>query len=95
MKLTKDCECITHDGPHFLHMDALDWERNLKHLKAGGVRGFVVEEQARLREKLWHMERLGISHIPTELGYQSEGERDAIVLEIVEAQLKHLKGRAA
>lgn len=29
----KDCACITHAGPHWLYMDLLDRERNLKLLE--------------------------------------------------------------
>ena len=28
--LVRDCECITHDGPHWLHMDQLSKQRNYK-----------------------------------------------------------------
>jgi hypothetical protein len=84
----KDCECITHDGPHWLHLDALDWARNLELLKSGGVRGFVSEEAQRLGRKADEMERRGLARIPQEAGFQSEGERDAIVLQVVEDRLK-------
>lgn len=57
--LVKDCECRTHEGPHWLHMDALDRERN----RALSPRGFIKEEQARLREKAWNMEHRGIVEI--------------------------------
>lgn len=67
----KDCQCLTHDGPHWLHMDFLDRERNLAYLER-----FVLSvetrnaddflpaweawrraEEARLQEKRRNMER--------------------------------------
>lgn len=29
----KGCDCITHDGPHWLHTDRLQFERNLENLR--------------------------------------------------------------
>jgi hypothetical protein len=28
VELEKDCECVIHDGPHWLHMDAFDKAQN-------------------------------------------------------------------
>jgi hypothetical protein len=67
--LEKDCECQTHEGPHWLHMDSLHREMNqdfLKKAQAGNslaAMGFAQEEQARLSEKLWAMESRGIAEI--------------------------------
>lgn len=49
--LVKDCECITHDGPHFLHMNQLDKEQSQKYLNMktnGGSLAFAQNEIARL-----------------------------------------------
>lgn len=29
----KDCQCLIHEGPHWLYMDFLDRERNLAYLE--------------------------------------------------------------
>ena len=29
---TKDCTCITHDGPHWMHEDRLWYKRNLEYM---------------------------------------------------------------
>ena len=66
-----DCGCITHQGPHWLHMDLLDRERNLKLLErlvravemrnaddhALAHQAWLQAERMRLREKLYHMEQ--------------------------------------
>jgi hypothetical protein len=67
--LPKDCECLTHDGPHWIHMDKLAQETNHEYLQQGmtgcelALRAYIQEERARLRNKLYNMERLGISEI--------------------------------
>lgn len=76
--MSKDCECITHEGPHWLHLDGLDRRRNLEHLRravealeAGDARAadhaayaFARAEIVRLREKGWQMERAGVERHP-------------------------------
>ncbi len=47
----KDCECIMHDGPHWLYMDAWWKAQNRALLEAGNWFAFAGEELVRLREK--------------------------------------------
>lgn len=51
IELVKDCECITHEGPHFLHMNSLDKEQSQKYLDMktnGGSLAFAQNEINRL-----------------------------------------------
>ena len=61
----KDCDCITHAGPHWLHMDALTARLNAPLATAGGLApiSYSQNELARLREKRYQMERQGIVEI--------------------------------
>ena len=62
----KDCDCLTHSGPHWLYMDAFWKERNRELLMTRtelGTRGFIVEENARLQAKANAMLYLGIERI--------------------------------
>lgn len=53
----KDCDCRNHDGPHWLHDNDM-WRASNERLRAAGnIRGFIVADLARVREKHWHMER--------------------------------------
>ena len=61
--LPKDCSCVTHEGPHWLHADDLYHEANQKLLLAGCASGFAIEEQARLQSKLNRMDAKGIVEI--------------------------------
>lgn len=61
--LTKDCECITHDGPHWIYADELWARRNRELLEQGNITGFIHEELARLEEKQWHFEKYGIQEL--------------------------------
>ncbi len=61
--LAKDCECITHSGPHWLHMDTLDKEQATEMLERGNVQGHISLELARLDRKLDEM----ISRGPEEI----------------------------
>lgn len=68
--MLKDCNCCTHDGPHWLYMDYLDRATNLRLLErcvnallAGNTVDGVIAQQAfaqaevrRLDEKLYHMQ---------------------------------------
>lgn len=60
--LVKECGCTLHDGPHWLHMDAVSHRLNqpLRDRAARGdalaVSGLAVAEIARLREKRYQME---------------------------------------
>lgn len=61
-----DCGCITHSGPHWLHMDQM-WKQANAELKARGttlaLMGFIQEEQARLAEKLQQMTVNGVAEV--------------------------------
>lgn len=62
----KDCECVTHEGPHWIHMDALWHERNRELLKKGSylaLLGFTKEEAARLKQKQHDMASYHVSEI--------------------------------
>jgi len=75
VELPKDCGCLPeiHEGPHWIHADASYREANLKlydRCQAGdvlGCFGFAQEEGARLREKRYQMEALGIEAYRVEL----------------------------
>lgn len=58
----KDCRCVTHEGPHWLHMDRIHRDRNRGLLDNGscGDAGFAAEEMKRLRDKKQEMEARGI-----------------------------------
>lgn len=62
----KDCECCTHDGPHWLHMDKIWKSKNRVLLEQGtelATLGFIKEEQARLAQKLYEMKSRGVVEI--------------------------------
>ncbi len=62
----KDCDCCTHAGPHWIHMDDAWRARNRQLLQSGtslGIMGHAQEEQARLRAKLYEMTSRGIAEI--------------------------------
>lgn len=73
IELIKDCGCITHEGPHWLHMDRLDRAHALGLLPPGGLQasridrlalmGFIAEEIARLGEKRYQMLARGIEKL--------------------------------
>lgn len=66
IELKKDCECLAHDGPHWLHTDETRRLANKKLLEMGSFlacQGFAVEEQSRLRDKMAKMQALGIAEI--------------------------------
>lgn len=63
VRAEKDCTCRTHDGPHWLH-DNDYWRASNEQLRAdGNIRGFIVADLARVREKRWYMERQHIVEI--------------------------------
>lgn len=75
MPLVKECGCIIHDGPHWLHMNAIlrkinaDWLENA--VQRGGwtyqlLAGYAIRESDRLRELRWSMERNHVEEIPPE-----------------------------
>ncbi len=59
----KDCTCCNHDGPHWLYDNDLWRASNSRLRAAGNIRGFIVEDLARVREKRWYMERNKIEEI--------------------------------
>jgi len=67
IELVKDCECLTHDGPHWVHMDRLWYERNMALLNGewSQQKAFALASQElhRLTDKRRTMERLGIKRI--------------------------------
>lgn len=63
VELKKECDCITHEEPHWLHMDKYYRDKNQQHLEAGNFFAYTQEEEARLVEKLRNFKRLGIIRI--------------------------------
>ena len=67
---SKDCTCICHDGPHWLHEDIVRRTLNLKILEGRtdhlALVAFAQEEKARIMDKLNWMKRYGIERIPAE-----------------------------
>jgi hypothetical protein len=67
--LVKDCDCRTHEGPHWLHMDEMSKRLNapLRGRAMSGdllaIRGLAIEEIARLREKRYQMESRNITEL--------------------------------
>jgi hypothetical protein len=63
--LEKDCSCIDHEGPHWLHSDHLFRQLNLQLLGRGQLptMAFTIEEQARLSRKLSIMKAKRIAEL--------------------------------
>jgi hypothetical protein len=70
--LEKGCNCITHNEPHWVHMDTAWRESNRKMLDPTGkdamqqyfgAMGIAVEDLARLDQKLRMMKSLGINRL--------------------------------
>ncbi len=63
--LEKDCSCIDHEGPHWLHSDHLFHQLNLQLLGPGQLqtKAFAIEEQARLTRKLSIMKAKRIAEL--------------------------------
>ena len=59
----KDCECVTHDGPHWIHMDNIHKQSNWKLYDDKNTFGYAKEELARLKEKKYQMDSRGIVQI--------------------------------
>jgi len=49
--MPKECQCITHEGLHWIEQDRLWFERNLELLRCGMQQGFLLEEIRRLQVK--------------------------------------------
>lgn len=60
----KDCGCVTHEGPHWLHMDNLDRAEVKRMLDSGNPRGAIVLDLARLGRKRYEMESRGLTEVP-------------------------------
>ena len=63
IELPKDCECITHEGPHWLHLDRIDRQRAAEALESGAYTRHIALSLERLQRKEAHMVRLGIEEI--------------------------------
>lgn len=77
--LPRDCDCMTHDEPHWLYMDKLQAQMNLDILRRGGqlcLRAYALEEAARLREKQFNLRRAGVKDDDTFLLPEGYRERD-------------------
>jgi len=64
--LEKDCDCIIHEGPHWIHMDRLKYQLNQKYREKPtklNMQALAILESARLSEKEFHFNRLGITKI--------------------------------
>jgi hypothetical protein len=64
--LPNDCDCHTHTGPHWIHMDDMDRSLNKRLLSSEtqeGLAAFLMEEQRRLKTKLRNMDKHGIAEI--------------------------------
>lgn len=80
IELEKDCNCVTHEGPHWLHADELWRQKNRKLLEIANdasielmrrysaLSGHATEEEARLDEKARMMKRHGIAELICEAG---------------------------
>ncbi len=74
VELGKECECVTHDDPHWIHMDNFDHEQNRELLRAAEhpdagimaevyLHAFAKAELHRLNEKLKEMNKRNIVEI--------------------------------
>lgn len=65
VNLAKDCSCIDHEGPHWLHSDRLFRQLNLQLLGPSMLQtqAFAIEEQARLTLKLSMMKAKRIAEL--------------------------------
>ncbi|MGE5584433.1 MAG: hypothetical protein ACM309_02685 [Bacillota bacterium] len=76
--LAKECDCVTHDGPHWLHMDRLWHKKNRQLLQEANrlaehgermgavllMEAFCTQELARLQEKECQMRLRGLTGMP-------------------------------
>ena len=69
VELEKDCGCVIHEGPHWLHMDEVDKQLNARLRERAfkgeflAVHAFALAEARRLGEKLREMESRNIEEI--------------------------------
>lgn len=62
--MRNDCDCITHTGPHFFHMDILHFRQNTGLLATGtmlGLMGFSREEASRMDRLVLELRSAGCS----------------------------------
>lgn len=67
----KDCDCVTHTVPHWVHMDNIDCmlnDRLLEGCSFLGTISFAKEEGARLSVKLFELKSRGVIEIIKEEG---------------------------
>lgn len=86
---TRDCECQTHDGPHWLHNDILSMRLNLEMLEQAttywGVLAFGDHEQMRLQELAWAMQQAGMAQDETIWAWMERvGWEPAVIMECKE-----------
>ena len=67
-RLRKDCQCVTHDGPHWLHMSRIDRDRNRRDFETARETGnwllmnhVAGEEARRLGELLKDLRSAGFA----------------------------------
>lgn len=82
VELEKDCGCLTHDGPHWLHMNDLDRKLIARdhEASAGGLsesvfQHFIKAETERLAERASHMRSRSIVRIVRERGNDDKPRR--------------------
>lgn len=65
IRLQKECDCVTHAGPHWQHADRL-WKESNARLRESSPLAYAHEESARLRELLYVFQREKIAQLLTE-----------------------------
>lgn len=109
MTLERDCDCVTHTNPHWLHMNDFDWSANLNLLEKAVsmvaskhvdyieafMRRFCELEARRLQEKAHYMTLYGIERIPLEFHRKDLEEREHSLLEQMLSEIEKVKGIAA
>jgi hypothetical protein len=73
IELPKECDCVTHDDPHWLHMDKITRDQNASFLDRiklsndpmweAALNNLSASEDARLKEKMFNMNRLKIERL--------------------------------
>lgn len=62
INLPKECDCALHDGPHWLHVDQLQFELNLRLISRRSsvlaFKAFAEAEAQRLHEKAHELSKL-------------------------------------
>lgn len=74
VELPKECNCVTHDDPHWLHMDSFVRNQNASFYDRiklsndpmwveAALNSLSIGEDNRLKEKLFNMNRLNIERL--------------------------------